>query len=84
MSLDNVLCSAQQSAAVLDLILDNPNMPIEDDTLRNALYSIQDNVDRILKAVDECFDNDRGGMEVLIEMGVLNEFSQRVLKRKGL
>lgn len=84
MSLDNVLCSAQQADAVLELILDNPNMSIEDDTLRNAIYSIQDNVRRILKAVDECFDNDRMDMEILVEMDVLNEFFQRVSKRKGL
>ncbi len=54
MSLDNILCSAQQSAAVLELILNNLDRQIEDDTLRNALYSIQDNLTRLLTAVDQC------------------------------
>lgn len=84
MSLDNVLCQAQQAGAVLELILDNSNKQIEDDTLRNALYSIQENVSRILKAVDDCFDDDHGHMEILCEMGVIDEFSKRLLKRKGL
>ncbi len=78
------MCQAQQANAVIELILDNPNKRIEDDALRNALYSIQDNVNRILKAVDDCFDDDREHMEILCEMGIVDEFSKRLLKRKEL
>lgn len=73
MSLDNILCSAQQSAAVLELILNNLDRQIEDDTLRNALYSIQDNLTRLLTAVDQCFDNDRRMCEKLLELGIFEQ-----------
>jgi hypothetical protein len=78
MSLDNILCSARQSAAVLELIFDNPNRPIDDDTLRNALYSIQDNMERILKAVDESFDSDRRMCKKLFELGIFDEVMKHV------
>ena len=81
MSLENILCPAQQIEAVIELLVDNAGERIKDDTVLHALYSIMDNASRMTKAIDECFQADKTKAEILIELGVFDKFRQRMAER---
>jgi hypothetical protein len=83
MSLENILCPAQQINAVVTLICEDSSKRVDNDVLY-ALYSIMDNASRILKSVDDCYEDDKIMGEILSELGVYEEYYKRWCKRKKI
>jgi hypothetical protein len=76
--LENVLCPAQRAGAVLSLLLDSTENRIDDDTVLHALFSVQDEVNRILKEVDGLFEKDERLAKKLLAMGIYEEVMRDV------
>jgi|GEM_PF-1983212 len=73
MSIENVLCPTQQAKAVIDLVMESPDRFTKDKTALYALYSVMDNLNRALKAIDELFDENNVLCEALCRLGVFEE-----------
>lgn len=76
--LENVLCPAKQAKAVLNLILEESDNLIDNDTVLNALFSVQNEVNRIIDEVHELLDKNDRLAKKLLAMGVYEEVMQSV------
>jgi uncharacterized protein YoxC len=76
--LENVLCSAQRAGAVLELLLGSTEKWIEDDTVLNALFSVQNEVNGIIDEVHELLDKNDRLAKKLLAMGIYEEVMRDV------
>ncbi len=68
---------AHQINAVLELVMEDAGERIDDDTIMHALYSVVDNVHRMLEGMDQLTKEDDLKTKVLMELGVLDVYRQR-------
>lgn len=68
---------AHQINAVLELVMEDAGERIDDDTIMHALYSVVDNVHRMLEGLDQLTKEDDLKTKVLMELGVLDVYRQR-------
>lgn len=71
MNIENALCPAQQARAVLELVI--KGQPGLDDAALHALYSVSDNLDRVLQTLDEIRDYDNALFMALTRRGIYDE-----------
>ncbi len=71
MNIENALCPAQQARAVVELVING--RPSLDNAAQHALYSVSDNLDRVLQVLDEIRNYDNALFMALTRRGIYDE-----------
>lgn len=76
MNIENAICPAQQAKAVTELLIDGRSDM--DETAIYALYSVSDNLDRVLAAVYLLLDQNNVLFDALTRRGIYDEVMAEV------
>ncbi|ATG89304.1 hypothetical protein [Methylomonas koyamae] len=82
MSIDNALCPAQQAKAVLDLVMAELAKCDLDDAVVFSLYSVSDNLDRLLQELGDIREADNALFMALSRRGIYDEVMAECAGRK--